>query len=79
MRNNISSKMGQVLMVFLLLCTVICRTESALPSDHQSALLTGLKMMGYKQSEGPVRSSQSHQAGGRDNDDDPIDIDYGKY
>ncbi|KAG7536438.1 hypothetical protein ISN44_As13g003880 [Arabidopsis suecica] len=71
--------MGQVLMVVLLLCTVICRTESALHSNHQPALLTGRKMMGYK-SQGPVRSSQSHQAGGRDTDDDPIaDIDYGKY
>jgi len=28
---------------------------------------------------GPVRSSQSSQAGGRFNDADPIAIDYGKY
>lgn len=34
----------------------------------------------YKRIEGPLRPSQSQQAGGRDNDDDPpADIDYGKY
>ncbi|AED95135.1 hypothetical protein AT5G44585 [Arabidopsis thaliana] len=78
MRNTISSKMGQVLIVLLLLCTVLCRTESALPSGQHSVLLTGRRLMGSGAS-GPVRSSQSSQAGGRFNDADPIAIDYGKY
>ncbi|XP_010481676.1 PREDICTED: uncharacterized protein LOC104760448 [Camelina sativa] len=79
MRNTISSKMSQVLIVLLLLCTVLCHTESALPSVHQSVLLTGRRMMGYyKQNEGPVRPSQSQQGGGRDTADDP-NVDYGKY
>ncbi|XP_006279507.2 uncharacterized protein LOC17876800 [Capsella rubella] len=72
MRNTTSSKMGQVLIVILLLCTVLGRTESALPSGHRSILLTGRRMMGYyKHIQVPVRPSQSQQGGGRDHDDDP--------
>ncbi|KAG7532732.1 hypothetical protein ISN45_Aa08g003900 [Arabidopsis thaliana x Arabidopsis arenosa] len=74
MRKKISSKFGQVLIVLLLLCTLLCRTESALPSGQQPFLEfeTGRRIMSYyRQNEGPVRPSQSHQAGGSISDVDP--------
>ncbi|KAG7532733.1 hypothetical protein ISN45_Aa08g003910 [Arabidopsis thaliana x Arabidopsis arenosa] len=72
MRKKTSSKMGQVLIVLLLLCTLLCHTESAISSGQQLFLQTGRRMMGYsKQAAGPVGPSQSIKAGGRVSDDDP--------
>ncbi|CAL9241958.1 unnamed protein product [Arabidopsis halleri] len=71
MKKNNSSKLVQVLIVLLLLCTLLCRTESAISSGQQLFLQTGSRMMrDNKQNEAPAAPSQSDKAGKRVSDDD---------
>ncbi|CAH2046466.1 unnamed protein product [Thlaspi arvense] len=68
-KKTLFSEFVHLLIVLLLICTLLCRTESTLPSHHDSLIITGRRLMDNID----PRHSVSGQAGGRISD--PKDLD----
>ncbi|XP_010494491.1 PREDICTED: uncharacterized protein LOC104771630 [Camelina sativa] len=63
--NTFPSNSTYLLIVLLLLCTSLCRTESSIPSDHHEPLsITGRRMMSAI---GTPSSTSPHAPGGGGN------------